>query len=98
MVGHRGSSAGSYLADPISAIPSHCASIVVTSTLRVKVISHEHTRKFAIYDDVFNMITILSRHKTTYLNKNLTELNFELTYEGKLVFNSNTPVISLLLY
>ena len=36
MVGHGGSSAGSYLADPTSPIPSHCASIVVTSALRVK--------------------------------------------------------------
>ena len=36
MVGHWGSSAGSYLADPTSPIPSHCASIVVSSTLRVK--------------------------------------------------------------
>ena len=36
MVGHWGSSAGSYLANPTSPIPSHCASIVVTSTLRVK--------------------------------------------------------------
>ena len=36
MVGHGRSSAGSYLADPTSPIPSHCASIVVTSTLRVK--------------------------------------------------------------
>ena len=35
MVGHGGSSASSYLADPTSSIPSHCASIVVTSTLRV---------------------------------------------------------------
>ena len=35
MVGHGGSSAGSYLADPASPIPSHCASIVVTSTLRL---------------------------------------------------------------
>ena len=35
MVGHGGSSAGSYLADPTTPIPSHCASIVVTSTLRV---------------------------------------------------------------
>ena len=35
MVGHGGSSAGSYLADPTSPIPSHCSSIVVTSTLRV---------------------------------------------------------------
>ena len=37
MVGHGGSSAGSYLADPTSPIPSHCVSIVVTSTLRVNV-------------------------------------------------------------
>ena len=36
MVGHGGSSAGSYLADPTSPIPSHCASIVMTSTVRVK--------------------------------------------------------------
>ena len=36
MVGHGGSSAGSYLSDPTSPIPSHCASIVATSTLRVK--------------------------------------------------------------
>ena len=35
MVGHGGSSASSYLADPTSPIPSHCASIVATSTLRV---------------------------------------------------------------
>ena len=35
MVGHGGSSAGSYLAHPTSPIPSHCASIVATSTLRV---------------------------------------------------------------
>ena len=35
MVGHGGSSAGSYLADPTSPIPSHCASIVVTTTVRV---------------------------------------------------------------
>ena len=35
MVGHGGSSAGAYLATPTSPIPSHCASTVVTSTLRV---------------------------------------------------------------
>ena len=35
MVGHGGSSASSYLADPTSPIPSHYASIVATSTLRV---------------------------------------------------------------
>ena len=35
MVRHGGNSAGSYLADHTSPIPSHCASIVVTSTWRV---------------------------------------------------------------
>ena len=35
MVWHGGSSASSYLADLTSPIPSHCASIVATSTLRV---------------------------------------------------------------
>ena len=35
MVGPGGSSAGSYLTDTTSPIPSHCASIVLTSTLRV---------------------------------------------------------------
>ena len=42
MVGHGGCSAGSYLADPTSPIPSHCASIVVTSTVRVNT-SAKHT-------------------------------------------------------
>ena len=35
MVGHGGSSASSYLADPTSPITSHCASIVATNTVRV---------------------------------------------------------------
>ena len=46
MVGHGGSSAGSYLADPSSPIPSHCASIVAISTLRVngtKIYRWHHT-------------------------------------------------------
>ena len=33
--------AGSYLADPTSPIPSHCASIVATSTLRVNMAYHK---------------------------------------------------------
>ena len=37
MVGQGGSSAGSYLADPTSPIPSHCASFVAISTLRVNI-------------------------------------------------------------
>ena len=38
MVGHGGSSAGSHLTDPTSPIPSHCASIVMTSTVRVNLL------------------------------------------------------------
>ena len=41
MVGHGGSSAGSYLTDPASPISSHCASIVATSTLRVNSVFQE---------------------------------------------------------
>ena len=33
MVGHGGSSAGSYLADPTSPIPSHCAAIKIASVV-----------------------------------------------------------------
>ena len=42
MVGHGGSSAGSYLADPTSPIPSHCASIAATSIFRVNNTVSEH--------------------------------------------------------
>ena len=40
MVGHGESSTGSYLANPTSPIPSHCASLVVTSTLIVNIHTH----------------------------------------------------------
>ena len=40
MVGHGGSSAGSYLANPTSPIPSQCVSIVATSTVRVNIWKH----------------------------------------------------------
>ena len=51
MVGHGGSSAGSYLADPTSPIPSHCASIVATSTLRVNIILNDilHVSSLSTY-------------------------------------------------
>ena len=49
MAGHGGSSAGSYLADPTSPIPSHCASIVATNTVRV---NHKWIRHgVRIHDD-----------------------------------------------
>ena len=59
MVGHGGSSAGSYLADPTSPIPSHCASIVATSTVRVK-LNHSHCYAYSpsdIGDEIFEMKT-----------------------------------------
>ena len=52
MVGHGGSSAGSYLADPTSPIPSHCAPIVATSTLRVNVFLF-HDIKFVVSGRAF---------------------------------------------
>ena len=78
MVGHGGSSAGSYLTDPTSLIPSHCASIVVTSTVRVKntlsSLLHIEWRVLYIYFDqshfsselnyVFTTLTGHSRKKS----------------------------------
>ena len=55
MVGHGGSSAGSYLADPTSPIPFHCASIVATSTLRVKLL---------VYAELFSVIP---KHEVSYV-------------------------------
>ena len=59
MVGHGGSSAGLYLADPTSSIPSHCASIVVTSTVRVNKLAQmnlwyisQAIRMWCIFDDI----------------------------------------------
>ena len=50
MVGYGGSSASSYLADPTSPIPSHCASVVTTSTLGVKCHYWDHpgNRKYVL--------------------------------------------------
>ena len=59
MVGHGGSSAGSYLADPTSPIPSHCASIVVTSTIRVK----------TLYDKNVHLLHQLKRLVIHFLHK-----------------------------
>ena len=67
MVGHGGSSAGSYLADPTSPSPSHCAviilfkikcpsaSIVVSSTLRVK----QCTFSFILWATFYDMSVLL---------------------------------------
>ena len=42
MVGHGGSSAGSYLADPTSPIPSQCAVIILFKSVPVHQLSDEH--------------------------------------------------------
>ena len=39
MLGHGGSSAGSYLADPTSPIPSHCAVIILFQSVAVHQLS-----------------------------------------------------------
>ena len=59
MVGYEGSNAGSYLADPTSPIPSHCAviilcpsaSTVVTSTLTVNSITVLHGVIYVVHFD-----------------------------------------------
>ena len=48
MVGHGGSSASSYLADPTSPIPSHCASIIATGTLIANMYSRSFQNVFLI--------------------------------------------------
>ena len=53
MVGHGGSSASLYLADPTSPIPSHCASIVTTSTVRVNLARHG-ANPFSLFSLVIN--------------------------------------------
>ena len=55
MVGHGGSSAGSYLAYPTSPIPSHCASIVVTSTLRVNTSQQGLAKMSIIISDIYSI-------------------------------------------
>ena len=57
MVGHGGSSAGSYLADPTSPIPSHCASIVVTSTF-ITLMSFDCKRSKINVPRVLAMLTV----------------------------------------
>ena len=56
MVGHGGSSASSYLADPTSPIPSYCASIVATSTVPVKMLiesQYQTTCTYYQYTDMY---------------------------------------------
>ena len=62
MVGHGGSSAGSYLADPTSPIPSHCASIVSTSTLRVKILIYMDIFTFTCRTSALYSHTLFSVH------------------------------------
>ena len=62
MVGHGGSSAGSYLADPTSPIPSLCASVVVTSTLRVK-IPPIGALILALLPSLLHSLVILYKHR-----------------------------------
>ena len=74
MVGHGGSSAGSYLADPTSPILSHCASIVATSTVRVKfmvfftIIHQSKLDTVAVYTKYIAIITPRWPHPFVYLS------------------------------
>ena len=65
MVGHGGSGAGSYLADPTSPIPSHCASIVVTSTLRLNTFKNNY--QIILFEIL--LIVILQTSYSQYFTK-----------------------------
>ena len=73
MVGHGGSSAGSYLADPTSPLPSHCASVVATNTLRVK---YDYCDKY-----VYNVTVVLIQHAAVYSHDSMiTMITTNATY------------------
>ena len=65
MVGHGGSSTGSYLANPTSPIPFHCASIVATSTLRVNIKKAVNREKERITEPVISSSNSIS-YQTQY--------------------------------
>ena len=70
MVGHGGSIASSYLADPTSPIPSHCASIVATSTVRVNVcmdlpFDKQTTSRFITGFTSYDLHTLVSHYYDT---------------------------------
>ena len=88
MVGHGGSSAGSYLADPTSPIPSHCASIVTTSTSRVNRMLY-----LSLSHAVFGMMHDTQRHTHTHTHFALVDFGscwppqYDTKGEGILITN-----------
>ena len=96
-----GSSAGSYLADPTSPIPSHCASIVWTSTVRVNILTlsgelNEHRRKEKGYSPLFkyrgstiSTWVISDSTQTAIVMWNFHQTNFPLTCLGNHIVTAN---------
>ena len=75
MVRHGGSSAGSYLTDPTSPIPSHCASIVVTSTLRVNTeLLITKYKKKTTYGLSFSVLLLKISNKMFYRIRNVADI------------------------
>ena len=72
MVGHGGSSAGLHLTDPTSPIPSHCASIVATSTLRVNLAFDELGLFMYFFDLTSHSLTCLLVHAYEILQEGMT--------------------------
>ena len=82
MLGHGGSSAGSYLANPTSPIPSHCAVIILFQSVTVHQLSRlalrvnyyaypfGHTCTYILY--LHNTIMIRHKHRRYKLYHNLT--------------------------
>ena len=84
MVVHGGSSAGSYLANPTSSIPSHCASIIATSTSRVNIfwpiLIWEHLFKHCMPNILRMLLHMFVVYSTHILSVKVTEKCQQLLY------------------
>ena len=95
MVRHGGSSTGSYLADPTSPIPSHCASIVTTSTLRVNIHNTHKVRprnEITTYDNNVCRVVYQMFAQICLL---CTSMNKSLVRGSSLLFHINLSVKSI---
>ena len=93
MVGHGGSSAGSYLADPISPIPSHCAVIFPFKSVPVHQFSWLALLrvKTQITEPVMRALTQLNQEQVCSCHIVITEMIKSLFVTS----NKNSPLCNL---
>ena len=90
MVGHGGSSAGSYLTDPTSPIPSHCASIIATSTSRVNIFWPMLIREHLFKHCMLNILRML-RHMFVVYSTHIFKRKSDREVTTASVFYNNKP-------